>query len=138
MSNDPTLLRGALELVRVYESRLDALARKHGQSRARFQILTAARSGKTVPDIGRTLGRTRQSVQRIVDALAESGLVRFEPNPAHQRSPLVELTDSGVRITDRIEQQVAGWDSAVAATLDAEETEAFLLALAALRDGLER
>jgi len=131
-------LQRAVDLVRLYESRLEALSRKYGQSRARFQVLEAARGGKTVPDIGRLLGRTRQSVQRVVDDLAESGLVRFGLNPAHRRSPLVELTDTGVRSADRIEQEIARWEAAAVAALDAEETESFLFALEALRDGLER
>jgi DNA-binding MarR family transcriptional regulator len=131
-------LRRVLELAHLYESRLEALARVNGQSRARYQVLRAARGGKSVPGIARALGCTRQSVQKIADALAESGLARYEVNVAHRRSPLVELTPSGARVAERIEQEVRHWESVATAGLDDEETDAFLVALATLQDGLER
>jgi DNA-binding MarR family transcriptional regulator len=138
MSLGSSVLYRTLSLARLYESRLETLTRLHGQSRARYHVLRAAGSGKAVPSIARQLGCARQSVQKTVDALAESGLVRFAPNPAHRRSPLVRLTDSGALLTERIDQEVRRWESATSACLDAEETEAFLLTLETLRDGLER
>ncbi|MGW4652160.1 MarR family winged helix-turn-helix transcriptional regulator [Kitasatospora sp. NPDC004289] len=49
----------------------------------------------TVPQMGRAQALSRQFVQRMVnDALAD-GLVEAIPNPAHQRSSLIRLTDGG-------------------------------------------
>lgn len=48
-----------------------------------------------VAHIARNMGLSRQSVQRVVDLLADRGLVRFEANPHHQRAKLVVLTASG-------------------------------------------
>ena len=48
-----------------------------------------------VAHIARNMGLTRQSVQRVVDLLADKGMVSFEANPHHQRAKLVVLTRHG-------------------------------------------
>lgn len=58
--------------------------------------------GLTVPTIARRLGLARQSVQRVVNDLAEAGLVTLEDNPDHRRSPLVSLTDAGRAVLEEL------------------------------------
>lgn len=48
-----------------------------------------------VPSMARAHGVSRQHVQQQVDALLERGWVARRNNPAHRRSPLIELTDEG-------------------------------------------
>ena len=48
-----------------------------------------------VPRIAQARGVSRQHIQTIVNELAASGLVDAVANPAHRRSPLVELTQAG-------------------------------------------
>jgi DNA-binding MarR family transcriptional regulator len=49
----------------------------------------------TVPQMGRAQALSRQFVQRMVNDAAAQLLVETFPNPAHQRSSLVRLTDHG-------------------------------------------
>ncbi|MET7456859.1 MarR family transcriptional regulator [Streptomyces sp. NPDC005574] len=49
----------------------------------------------TVPQMGRAQSLSRQFVQRMVNDAAAGGLVESIPNPAHQRSSLIRLTDDG-------------------------------------------
>ncbi|MGW2088019.1 MarR family winged helix-turn-helix transcriptional regulator [Streptomyces sp. NPDC001880] len=49
----------------------------------------------TVPQMGRAQALSRQFVQRMVNDAAAGQLVEIVPNPAHQRSPLVRLTEGG-------------------------------------------
>ncbi|MFB6714229.1 MULTISPECIES: MarR family winged helix-turn-helix transcriptional regulator [unclassified Streptomyces] len=49
----------------------------------------------TVPQMGRTQALSRQFVQRMVNDAAAGQLVEIVPNPAHQRSSLIRLTDDG-------------------------------------------
>ncbi|XUL86318.1 MarR family winged helix-turn-helix transcriptional regulator [Streptomyces galilaeus] len=49
----------------------------------------------TVPQMGRTLALSRQFVQRMVNEAAAPGWVEVTPNPAHQRSSLIRLTEEG-------------------------------------------
>ena len=50
---------------------------------------------QTVPTMARARNVSRQHVQKSVDGLAAGGLVSLRDNPAHRRSPIVELSDAG-------------------------------------------
>lgn len=132
------VLDEALSLARLYQSRREAIARLEKQSRARWEVLLAIGSGRTVPQIARRMGMARQSVQRIADMLAEARLVRFEPNPDHRRSPLLRTTEEGSRLRERLERQLRGWEQAVEELVEAEDLETALVVLRAIRSGLER
>jgi DNA-binding MarR family transcriptional regulator len=78
----------------------DELVAPIGLSSARYQVLGAialAGAPLTVPNIARSMGLTRQGVQKQVDLLAAEGLLSLSPNPGHRRSPLVGLTAAGRR-----------------------------------------
>ncbi|MGW1952950.1 MarR family winged helix-turn-helix transcriptional regulator [Streptomyces sp. NPDC001920] len=49
----------------------------------------------TVPQMGRAQALSRQFVQRMVNDAAARGWVETIPNPAHQRSSLIRLTEAG-------------------------------------------
>ncbi|MFD4575351.1 MarR family winged helix-turn-helix transcriptional regulator [Streptomyces sp. NPDC058417] len=49
----------------------------------------------TVPQMGRAQAISRQFVQRMVNEAAGHGWVESVPNPAHQRSSLIRLTEPG-------------------------------------------
>lgn len=62
--------------------------------RAVLEFLEAG-GGSAVPDIARARGVSRQHIQTIVNGLLDRGLVGTTENPAHRRSPIVELTPAG-------------------------------------------
>src|SRR3546814_12349609 len=73
----------------------DALVRDIGLTSARWQVLGAlAEHGapRTVSQIARTMGLTRQSVQRLADDLRHAVLIEFLPNPDHARAKLMTMT----------------------------------------------
>ncbi|MFF0744024.1 MarR family winged helix-turn-helix transcriptional regulator [Streptomyces sp. NPDC004111] len=57
--------------------------------------LLRAHGPLTVPQLGRAQSLSRQFVQRMVNEAVADGFAETVPNPAHQRSSLVRLTDSG-------------------------------------------
>jgi len=132
------VLDEALSLARLYQSRREAIARLEKQSRARWEVLMAIGSGRTVPQIARRMGMARQSVQRIADLLAEARLVRFEANPDHRRSPILRPTEEGSRLRERLERQIRGWEQTVEELVEAEDLETAIMVLRAIRSGLER
>ena len=76
----------------------DALVGAVGLTSARWQVLGAiALSPLPLPvaHIARNMGLSRQAVQRLANEMSEQGLVRFGPNPHHQRAKLVHLTRQG-------------------------------------------
>ena len=102
----------------------DELAGRVRQSQARWQLLSVASEGTwTVPEIAGRLGISRQAVQRVADVLAAEGLVRFADNPAHRRSPHVELTRSGRATLEHITESSRDWRARLAAHFSGAELE---------------
>lgn len=98
-----------------------------GLTSAWWQVLAALRySPMPLPtaSIARNMGLTRQAVQRIVDVLAERGLVEFQSNPHHQRAKLVVLTPAGLRAIADAENVVAPLDQAIADRIGSERLQA--------------
>lgn len=94
-----------------------------GLTSAWWQVLGALRYSPeplTTAAIARNMGLTRQAVQRIVDLLAERGLVAFQANPHHQRAKLIALTSAGRDAVTGAEQAVAALDADIAARVGAE------------------
>lgn len=88
-----------------------------GLTSAWWQVLGALRySPVPLPtaSIARNMGLTRQAVQRIVDLLAQRGLVEFRANPHHRRAKLIVLTEAGTATVANAEQAVAALDREIA------------------------
>lgn len=72
------------------------LARPTGLTAAWWQVLaTVLREPVSVADISRSIGNSRQSVQRVADLLVDQGLAEYRPNPAHRRAKLLAPTEEG-------------------------------------------
>ncbi|KUN59155.1 MarR family transcriptional regulator [Streptomyces canus] len=56
----------------------------------------------TVPQMGRIMALTRQFVQRMANDAMDRGWAEATPNPAHQRSSLIRITDEGVAVITAI------------------------------------
>ena len=94
-----------LRLVEAVEDAADRFAQvEHrmfsdtGMTGARMRVasvLAAPETARTVPQIARTLGLTRQAVQRVADDLAERRLAAWRDNPEHRRAHLLQLTSEG-------------------------------------------
>lgn len=126
------LVADVFELAGALRRSGDALAGRVAQSQARWQVLSVLSEGEwTVPQVARRLGVSRQAVQRVADALASAGQLRFVDNPAHLRSPLLELTRAGRTTLARITDGSHAWRAEIAARFSADE-------LARTRDTLRR
>ncbi|MDF2706962.1 MAG: MarR family transcriptional regulator [Nonomuraea muscovyensis] len=74
----------------------ERLAGPAGLTAAWWQVLGAVlREPRPVAGIARTMGMTRQGVQRVADLLVEKGLAEYRPNPAHRRAKLLQPTAAG-------------------------------------------
>ena len=130
------LVADVYELAGELERAGELLARSVGQSGARWKVLSAASvNGQTVAQLARRLGLARQSVQRVADALEHDGLVDYQANPDHQRSPRVALTAQGEQVLDRLSAAAAKWEDPLAVQLrrdELEHTRAFIQSLVQL------
>lgn len=115
----------------------EELAQPAGLTATRWQVLGAvADQPLTVSGIARTMGITRQSVQRSADLLAAEGLVEYCENPAHARAKLVSPTESGRAAMRRIGPQHRIAADTLAATLGTDRWQTALAALEALSEAL--
>ncbi len=74
----------------------EKLAAPAGLTAAWWQVLGAVIDEPLpVSGIARSMGITRQAVQRIADLLVAKGLAEYLPNPAHRRAKLLRPTPEG-------------------------------------------
>jgi DNA-binding MarR family transcriptional regulator len=89
--------------------------------------------GRTVAEIARSEGQTRQGIQRVAHDLRRAGLVAFQPNPRHRRAPCLSLTERGEEQLAALRAADAAWSNALARGLDAGALRAAARTLRLLR-----
>ncbi len=116
----------------------DRLTGDLGLTSARWQILGAVDDRpRSVAQIARRMGLTRQGVQRIANVLVEEGFADFADNPEHKRAKLVRLTAKGRAALDRINQRQAAWSARLASGMRVATIHAALAVLRTCRRRLE-
>jgi DNA-binding MarR family transcriptional regulator len=81
---------------------------------ARWQVLGGVLDEpRPVAEIGRRMGLTRQSVQRLADALVADGFASWEPNPRHRRAKLLAPAPAAYAALRQISMLQHPWSSAV-------------------------
>lgn len=109
----------------------DRLGAAAGQTASRWQVLGCIDGpGLPVSAVARTMGLTRQSVQRTADLLVAEGLAEYLPNPGHRRAKLLRLTPAGQEALTRIETAQEAWANRLGDGLDEVEVRAALALLA--------
>lgn len=99
-TEDQKLLSGIAKTVFRLNGQLlsiaEDLAWPAGLTAAWWQVIaTVLREPLSVADISRSIGNSRQSVQRVADLLVDEGLAEYQPNPAHRRAKLLAPTEEG-------------------------------------------
>ena len=118
----------------------DRMSSDYGISSARWKILGAialAGSPQTVPQIARTMGLTRQAVQRLVDAMHHDGLLEFQINPGHKTAKLIKLTTRGAKIYSQLDKKQIKWANDCSTRLTQKELQTTLRVLNNISDVLE-
>jgi DNA-binding MarR family transcriptional regulator len=124
------------------------LARRGGITATEWRVLGGVLDEpRSVAEIARLMGMTRQGVQRFADQLVGRGLAEYRPNPAHRRAKLLACTDAGHWAIRQIALAQRPWADRIGgqiraaqltetlttirrllATLDADETTRAILA----------
>ena len=110
-------------------------------SNARWQTLgelNACQEHLTVSQLARLMGLTRQSVQRLINEMAEDGLVVFVDNPEDQRARHVVLTDSGRAVYQDALEREWQWTNAIADSFEQAELERAAALVEAVTRKMER
>jgi DNA-binding MarR family transcriptional regulator len=118
----------------------DRLVEPLGLSSARWQVLGAihfAEAPQPVAWLARSMGLSRQGVQRIANELEKEGLVAFEPNPHHRRANLVVLTEQGREVYQAAERRQIEWVNALSRDFTVDDIQCALKVMTAMRSRLE-
>jgi DNA-binding MarR family transcriptional regulator len=91
----------------------------------------------TVPQIGRSLGYPRQTVQRHAEDLAARGLISFIDNPDHKRALRLVATGDGKAMQDKATQKSLVWAAALTRDLDPQRLAETVGMLKILRTRIE-
>ena len=125
-------LRGAL-----LESS-ERIAAAAGLTTARWQVLGAvADEARTVSDIARRLGLTRQAVQETADGMARDGLAEYADNPRHRRARLVSPSAAARRSLDTLRPRREAFANLMGAQHSLDALRATLAVLRASRVTIE-
>jgi DNA-binding MarR family transcriptional regulator len=116
----------------------ETLAAPAGLTAAWWQVLGAVLDQpRSVADVARTVGVTRQSVQRVADLLVDRGLAEYQPNPAHRRAKLLCATDEGHAAVRRIAPGHAAFSAKLVEVIGHDKLGQLHDALAQLSDALD-
>ncbi len=118
----------------------DRLVADAGLTSARWQVLGAihfAPEPQTVSWLARSIGLTRQAVQRLVNELEAEGLAAFKANPSHRRAQLVALTRKGQTAYAAADRRQKPWANGLAKGLDRDELKRATDLLNTIRRRLE-
>lgn len=116
----------------------EEMARPAGLTAARWQVLGGVlREPRTVSGIARTMGLTRQSVQRLANALVADGMAEYVPNPAHRRAKLLRPTSAGWAAIEVIRPLQHAFTNRITSEIDAEELNQAITLIDRLMERLE-
>ena len=119
----------------------DQMGFEYGITSARWKILGAlflAGKPQTVPQIAKSMGLTRQAVQRLVDAMHKDGFLSFHQNPDHKRAKLISLSDRGRETYLKLHEKQSGWAIACSAGITQAELETTLSVLKRISNTIDR
>jgi DNA-binding MarR family transcriptional regulator len=91
----------------------------------------------TVPQIGRSLGHSRQVIRRAAEALIAARLIETLPNPHHKRAALLRATAQGTALQRKADAHATKAIRAVLRGVDAGKCRRMADELRALRGELE-
>lgn len=116
----------------------ESLAAEGGITAAWWQVLGGiVDEPRTLAEIGRRMGMSRQGVRRVAGLLVERGLVEYRPNPAHRRAQLLACTEAGYWAVRRITLAAHPWADRVASDLTLKDLTRMNSALTSLIGMLE-
>lgn len=100
----------------------DMLSHPVGLTSARWKVLGAIEHGpQTASQIARTMGQTRQSVQRIANELDKLGIVSFDDNPHHKTAKLIACTSKGTNMFEQLGGLLPQWSEAALQDITEQE-----------------
>lgn len=131
------------ELYRVYGSLRSLFGVTHSRLKmAPLEVLTLGAvveqpNPRTVAQIGRLAGYSRQAIQRAANALVDAGLVEMVANPNHKRAQLLVATPEGHKVKIETEAALRMLSAALAEEFDLERVASLWTEVRTLRESID-
>ena len=115
---------------------LETHTREVGVSPAEGHVLTYLRSYAPAPigDLVRVFGLKQSTLTSMLDRLQDSGFVRRETNPADRRSFLVQLSEEGRVLADRLNRCLLALEDEIRQHLKPRDMEGFRAVMSAVEE----
>lgn len=115
---------------------LESHTRELGVSPAEGHVLTYLRSYAPSPigDLVRVFGLKQSTLTSMLDRLQQSGFVRRETNPADRRSFLVQLSEEGRELADRLNGCLLALEDEIRQYLKPRDLEGFRAVMSAVEE----
>lgn len=124
---DDTISKFSRSIFTVNGLLLDAgnsVAKPLNLSVAKWHVLGRANyKSRTVADIARYIGVSRQSVQRIANELKKDNLIKFSPHEIDGRTQIVVLTDKGRTALKQLYENDKQWSEGFMSNINRAELE---------------
>ena len=129
-----------IALGRQMELFLESLVKPMGYQLSEYRLLVALYThepeGMTPVQLNRILRQTSAGITKTTARIEQQGLIRRRPNPADNRSVLIELTEEGERVIGTLCSHVAREQNKKMAWLQEEQKEAALKGVRVLLQAL--
>ena len=128
------------QITRLVRRSFDVRARKIGVTRAQWQVLYTLHehSGVKQSGLAELLEVEPITAGRMIDRLAEAGLVERRPDPADRRAWRLYPTEEGMTVYDRLQPLADETIETALKGLDAEERMRLFATLQKIRSNLLR
>lgn len=120
--------------------RVEALVSGEGISSQQYnvlRILRGARSPLPTMEISERMIEPACGITRLIGSLEQNGFVRREQWAGDRRQVLCQITPAGLRLLDRLEEQIARFDDAIGTTLAPAEITVLLDLLTRVRHRID-
>ena len=117
----------------------DKLTKDLELTSARWKILGAlslATKPMTVSDIAKTMGQTRQAVQRLANEMKDDGFLHYDNNPRHKRAKVLILESKGKEYFKLLEERQIRWVNSLSKGLTKQKLEMTTKTLRQLIDNI--
>lgn len=108
------------------------------QAEAHVLAYLAGHAPCSINDLHHSFGHKRSTLTSLLDRLESRGWIVRGTDPASRRQVLVELTDAGRQVGERVSAALHALDERVLARVDEGEAGGFLRVLQALEEELSR
>ena len=118
----------------------DELTQEFGLSSARWKVLgsiSLAKCSQTIPQIAKSMGQSRQAIQKIVTAMHKDGFLTLEENPHHKTAKLISLTKTGKEVFLQLEEKQIAWSNSCSEDLDNEKLRSTIEILKKISNNFE-